>query len=254
MTAPAPSDELAPGLDVALAPDTFGETEFAEDPLTGIPGADELPADQQKQIRDAVLRKMNQATDAERRMTEREAQYMEAIERMAGKQDVPATEPEAPNYEGMTPQQIVEDIAQRVSERIVDERLQKSGVADTKVKTDAMLRQLQLLEAARHYPNVSQYQKQLVELNSVLESRLGKEKAMEFSVVDMMDLLTARNARLKRGAQPRRQAAPAAAKPTASIAHGGVRPAAVQPVEEPSSLAEAFKLAQEQHGQYNPSG
>lgn len=252
MNGEAPQDELSTQSTVDIAPKMMGDVQFPEDPLSDIEGAADLPEDQQKGLRDAILRKFNQVDETLKRTAERERQYMEALERLQQPPKQPSGD-ETPNYEGMNPQQIVEDIARRVSREVMEQSLKEGGFGEAKQKIDATVRQLQLLEAQQHYPDLPRYKDQLIQMGEIFERELGKERADKFSVTDMMDLIKAREMRARTRTQKPRTV-PSQPKPSsASVARSGVTPSAVEPSKEPTSLEEAFELAEKQHGPYNPA-
>jgi hypothetical protein len=245
--AAVPEDRLDMA-DVSLAPDSFQDIQFQEDPLSEIPGVDGLPENERENIRKSLLRKHAALDQQAKQLQDREAQYMEALERLAvGKQP----EPEAQtSFEGMSPEQIVESISERVARKVAADQIKSLGLDKTKETTDAVVRQLQLIEANRIYPDVGRYQEHLVQLSGILEKEYGRDGAMKFSVADMMHILKGREQAQRRPAQ--RAASRPQPKPEAAPAKAGVTPSAVEPAPNLSpSMMEAFRMAQEKHGQLN---
>lgn len=243
-----PEDMLSQPLEIS--PRTLPDLDVDGDPLDEIP-TDELPPGErekvQKQIRDGWLRLSNKVDQTIKRLEEREREYINALQNPQRK-----AVPEQENFEGMTPQQIVEAIASRIAEQKVNEKLGK--VEQTTEKTDAIYRQLQLVEARQHFPDLDRYQNSLVQLSGILEKEFGREGAMKFSVADMMHIIKGRESMAKRRTAP---AAPRRAvqqpSPEASVARASASPKAVETSEEPSSMLEAFRMAQKHHGPYNPN-
>lgn len=256
----APQDLLDEGTDLQgqVAPKTLPDLDFPEDPLEDIP-TDALPNGErekvEKSIRDGWLRLSNKVDHTVKRLEQREREYMDAIQRLAENRQAPETT-ESPNYEGLSAQQIVEKIADERAKAAFEQMMQERGLSQSAEKTDAIMRQLQILEAKQSYPDLDRYENQLVQLGGILEDKLGREKAMLFSVSDMMHIIKGREGQRRRITQSRRPSQPQQQRPSqpqTSIARAGVSPRSVEPSQEPSSMAEAFKMAQEKHGPYNPT-
>lgn len=256
----APQDLLDEGTDLQgqVAPKTLPDLDFPEDPLEDIP-TDALPNGErekvEKSIRDGWLRLSNKVDHTVKRLEQREREYMDAIQRLAENRQAPETT-ESPNYEGLSAQQIVEKIADERAKAAFEQMMQERGLSQSAEKTDAIMRQLQILEAKQSYPDLDRYENQLVQLGGILEEKLGREKAMLFSVSDMMHIIKGREGQRRRITQSRRPSQPQQQRPSqpqTSIARAGVSPRSVEPSQEPSSMAEAFKMAQEKHGPYNPT-
>ena len=236
-----PEDEL----DVqTVDAEGFGQADTEGDPLAEIEGADRLPQEDQQRIRDAYLRKMSELDRIQKTLQERDREYLETIRSLKG-EDQKQT-----NFEGMSPEQIVEAIAERKATELINERFK--SVDGLRERSDAVVRQLQIIHAAKDYPDIDRYQGQLTDFAGVLENELGKEKALKFSVTDMMHIIKGRERARQKPVQ-RAKPAPATRKPDAAIARSGVAPSTVEPSKEPSTMAEAWELAKKTHGEYRGS-
>jgi hypothetical protein len=229
------------------------ESSDSFDPLTEIPGADQLPEGQQKQTRDALLRKHQALTDERRQLEQERAAYLEAIQRLQSQRETPEQQPSILDDPNMTPEQRsavdqVMRIAETVAEQKFQSKLDELGIVD---KVDQTNLQLQAALARQEWPEIDRFQGELGTLDNLLVQTLGRQSANKLTVLDKMDFLMGAKLRQARAKKGRRAKAPNVQKPNAPVSTSSLDQASVSELNQfrgKGATAKALEAAMRKHG------
>ena len=222
----------------------------------GIPGLETLPEDRQRAIQESFLRKHNELNEARRAAQEKEDRYFRAIEALQARRAPEAPEPAlSPDQEfaGLNAYQIIEKMAERVADKKFQALIDQHGLSDVRPQVSTIVRQLEILDAQQAYPDVMRYQDQLTQLGQALEKEYGPKGASKISVLDMMGMLKAREARANVGKRQNgqsRSVVPAQRTPTpqAAITRPGTSTTRVADISRPKDTGDALRLAMKELG------